>query len=214
MNLLIVFGCQIQNANNQDSILDILKSKISKEWDFKLENDTLVIKSNDSLWIGFYNIAGAPFDDPEYKKFTDEYLQKHGRKIKACIIFRAEEKWTIEKISEIKNENLKIQEEIENLISKYQLSHLERTFRWEEELFWNTTTEEEIRIEAYKKEKAELEAKKKELPDYSSQNYSLFIISRNWEESLSYMVPMICPEKEKIKINELEMLLNELLANK
>lgn len=212
LNLFLVFGCQFQQVNSDDTILDKLKSKIGTGWELKLENDTLIIKSHDSLWIDFYNIAGAPINDPEYKKFTDEYLQKNGRKIKACIIFRAEEKWDIEKISEVQNENLKIQEEISNLISKHQLSHLERTFRWEEELFWNSTPEEELRIEAYKKEKEELSGKIKELPYYNSQNYSLFVISKNWEGSPSYMVPMIYPDKEKTKINELEMILNELLS--
>jgi hypothetical protein len=212
INFLIVLSCQMQNTNPQDSILDKLKLKIGNEWDFKFENDSLVIKSNDSLWIAFYNIAGAPLNDPEYKKYTDEYLQEHGRKTSACIIFRAEKKWTSEKINEVRNENIKIYEQIDSLISKYQLSHLKHSYRWNEELFWEASPAEEIRIKAYKKEKEALKEKVLELPYYNSQYYSLFVISENWMDELGYMVPMIYPAEEKTKINELEKSLNELLS--
>ncbi|HET6989958.1 MAG TPA: hypothetical protein VFJ43_01485, partial [Bacteroidia bacterium] len=190
-----------------------LQSKIKNDWNLKLSNDTLSIESKNYSWIDFYNSAGAPMDDPELNKFTDEYLQKNGKKTKMKIVFHVENKWDSVKIKNVLVENKKIQTQADSLIYKYKLSHLKRTYRYNEELIWGATKDEEKRFEEYKKEKAALLKKIRSLPTYNSSKYSLFIISRTWvySEDNYYMLPKIYPESEDVKTHELENILDSIL---
>ena len=68
----------------------------------------------------------------------------------------------------------------DRLIYKYKLSHLKKSQRYDEELIWGATTDEEKRFKEYKKEKETLLENVKELPYYNIEKYSLFVISTTW----------------------------------
>jgi len=198
-----------------DSLLNKLQSKLIDDWNLKVSNDTLFIESKNYIWIDFYNSAGAPHDDPEYAKFTDEYLQKNGRKTKMIVLFDIQNKWDAQKISQAENENKKIYAETDSLIYKYKLDHLKRSYRYSEELIWGATEDEEKRFEEYKIEKEKILQKITEIPIYNSQNYSLFVISKTWYFSNKsyYMLPMIYPDVEEKKVFVLENIIDEVLRN-
>ena len=200
----------------EDSILNNLALQIKKHWNIEIREDSLIIESKNSMWVDFYNIAGAPFDDPEYEKYSEEYLKENGRKVKAKILFKLEPKWTQARKEYVLKVNSLIYREIDSLIYKYNISHLKRSFRWHEEHFWGTTKEEDKRIDSYKMEKEKLMNKMIIIPSYNSEFYSLFIVDRNWmlsEVNSAHLVPVIFPETESIEIYNLEALFDELLAN-
>ena len=209
--------CKSQITKTSDSILANLSEQLNYNWRIEIISDTLKFESREPMFIEFYNSAGAPLDDPAYKKFTDEYLKEHGNKTKAILLFKMENKWTSEKIKEATDANAIIYKEVEGLLSKYKLEKIKHSYRYDEELFWGATKEEKVRIEEYKKEKEELYNKIIELPRYNSEKYSLFIISRTWvfeENKAYYMLPMIYPPSVIENINELEKLIGNILENK
>ena len=215
--LFIMSLCTAQKYSPiDDSLIVTLESKLQNDWDVKIIKDTLQIESKNYIWIDFYNSAGAPMDDPEFYKFTDDYLQKNGKKTKMKLLFILQDKWDSIKIKNVITENKKIRTAADNLIYKYKLSHVKRTFRYGEELIWHATKDEENRFEKYKKEKEVLLKKVKELPVYYSQKYSLFVCFRTWNYSESnyyYMLPMIYPKSEGEKIGNLESILSSILKN-
>lgn len=211
----LMFSCLAQEKKIAgDSLLLKLQTELKNDWDLRITNDTLTIESKNYIWIDFYNSAGAPFDDPEYDKYTDEYLQKNGQKTKMIILLDIQDKWDSAKIKKVIAENKKISSAADSLIYKYKLSHLKRTHRYDEELIWDATKEEENRFEKYKKEKEAVLEKIKEIPYYNSEKYSLFIIFASWEFSMKshyYMLPMISPKSEQLKIDSLYETLKSLL---
>jgi hypothetical protein len=214
VSLLVITKAYSQEKAVEDSLLGNLITQTQNHWNIEIREGELIIESKDSMWIDFYNIAGAPFNDPEYLKYTAEYLMKNGEKTKARIRFGLEPKWSQEKTKQAGVENLKIYNEIDSLIYKYELSHLERSFRWHEELFWSTTKEEEARIVSYKAEKKRLMNTIIKIPAYQSENHSLFLIERNWrlgEVNSAHLLPMIFPDTELKEIDILEALIEEVL---
>jgi hypothetical protein len=202
------------NIIKGDYILVVLESNLKGEWNLKCVNDTLFIISTDTMWLDFYNIAGAPFDDPEYKKYTEEYIKTKGQKLNATMLLKLVPKWDSIKLKNAVDYNTNLYKKIDSLIYKYNISHLNHSYRWDEEIFWNTNDEEKLRVEEYKKEKNNLISKIIIIPQYSSEKYSLFTISRNWlwsETSHFNMLPMIFPESESLKIIELVKILSEIL---
>jgi hypothetical protein len=212
---IVMLSCNGQEKNiGNDKLLAKLQTILKDDWDMKISNDTLIIESKNYIWIDFYNSAGVPFDDPEYKKYTDDYLQKNGRKTKMIIQLGMQNKWDSLQIKKVIAENKKIGEHADSLIYKYKLSHLQRTYRYDEELIWNATDKEQERFEEYKKEKETLLKTIKQLPEYNSEKYSLFLVSKTWnfsEDGGYYMLPMIYPKSEEEKINIFEKSLSDVL---
>ena len=90
-----MFSCIAQeNKIASDRLLLALQSELKSDWDTNISNDTLTIESKKYIWIDFLNSAGVPFNDPEYDKYTDEYLRKNGYKTKMIILFGIQDKWT------------------------------------------------------------------------------------------------------------------------
>jgi hypothetical protein len=212
---IVMLSCNGQEKNiGNDKLLAKLQAELKDNWEMKISNDSLIIESRNYIWIDFYNSAGVPVDDPEYDKYTDDYLQKNGRKTKMIKILSMQPKWDSVQIKKVIAENKKIGEEMDSLIFKYDLSHVKRSFRYDEELIWNATDKEQERFEEYKKEKETLRKKIQGLPIYNSEKYSLFIVSKTWnfsEDGGYYMLPMIYPKSEEKKINILEKSLSDVL---
>lgn len=217
--LLLIFGliqsCHCQtNQVETDKILLQLKTEIQADWNFQKANSDLMIESKTDVWIDFYNSAGVPHDDPELKKFTPEYLQEKGRKTKLLVRFRLEEKWSEAKKQSVIGFNRKIEKEIQGLLEKHKISHVKRSSRYGEELFWGASPEEKVRIENYRKEKEKLIKTKIILPDYNSENYSFFVVYKTWNystEGAYHMLPMIYPKEAETKILELEKVIEKVL---
>jgi len=211
---LLLIHCNQNTSENdlKDTVLENFTSKIKDSWDVKVKEDSLIIESKDTMWIDFFNAAGISIVDKGQNKYSEKYLKENGNKIKAKIVFKLEPKWSEPKMQKAKNDNSLIYKNIDNLINKYELSHIERTNRWNEELFGNATEDEKKRIAIYKTEKRELLNKIIQIPLYNSEKYSLFIIDKNWEMKASYMIPKIFPKTEYDKIINLETLIEELTA--
>ncbi len=64
-----------KNYCQEDSILFELKSRINKNWETEVSNDTLIIECKDYMLISFYNIARIPVDDPGLQKISDFYMK-------------------------------------------------------------------------------------------------------------------------------------------
>jgi hypothetical protein len=215
--ILAILSLNAQSNNTKDSILKAFEHKIAKDWKVEIHKDTLVIESKTEMWIDFQNIAGMSTIGIQHEKYTLEYLKKNGIKTKARIMFVIQPKWNSTKIEHIQNENSRIYNEIDSLLSKYSLTHLNRTYRWHEELFGGETTKEENkRILLYKAEKEKLLQTITKPPNYETENHYLFIISRNWryrETNTAYMRPMIFPDSQKNAIWALESRMEDSLKS-
>lgn len=207
--VLTSFSSTAQNSNiSKDSILAKLQFELKSEWDVRIHNDTLIFESNDFVWIDFYNNAPSkPRGDTSHNKYTDDYLQKNGKKTKLIALFYVQKKWDSLKTEKCIIENKKITTETDNLISKYQLSHLTNYDKDGKPLKANK--EENDRFKRYKKEKDLLLEKITNPPIYNSEKYSLFIISKTWYfAENAWMQPMIYPKSAKTTIDKLENSIN------
>lgn len=147
-------------------------------WTFSESNDCFIIQKTDSIWELEGNYMNLP---PEKKEDRNKRIQADGKKTVANIVIRHEKKWDFLKVQEVSYKNLSINNEINALSNKYKISHLKDTkLTTKERIVYTPVTKEDVKlIENYYAEKKKLEAKLISSPDYSTQQYSLFIVSKS-----------------------------------
>lgn len=181
----------------QDNKLEEFRHEISTNWKIEESNDTIFINSKENIYVEFHNMAGIPHDFV-FPKCDSQDTSKIPSD-KATLIMAIQDKWDDKKITEIRSSNNKLRNQIDSLIYKHNISHIKQHPRWGDEIYLTSSPEEEKLVENYKAERQELENRIKKMPKYSSDNYSIFIVSRTWQfcENIncSYMVPLVCPEQ-------------------
>lgn len=209
---ILVATCAIPNKEkiqmDKDVILTKIKSSFSDKWEMFEKNGQLIIENNDFVWILFENQINAPLNmEKEQEKI--ERIKKFGKKTRAQFTFSYENKWSKEKIQKTKNENDLIYKNINALAAKYNISHLynESLSRKGEDFYIPTNQEEEKRIQEYQKEKSKLEGTLQKLPDYHTEKYSLFLISK---VGCSDEFHIVYPEKISREMYIIENLISEL----
>ncbi|MBN1799604.1 MAG: hypothetical protein JW822_13595 [Spirochaetales bacterium] len=143
-----------------------LKQAAGDDWSISASENKLVLKSTELFW--FYNAVSLPH-------MTDEelirYIRQNGRKDYYEIILLFVPKWDDKKVAEAREHNNRIWKQIGNLPQKHGLTHLTRN---KQNSFFPETKEDEVKIKKYEAEYAELEAMLILIPEFYSEDYSIY----------------------------------------
>ena len=168
----------IFKSSLNDSILNKIYSYLPKGWTVTENNSQLIFRKIDSVYI-----LENPYDSifsTEIKAERRERIIKEGKRGVSRIILRYEDKWNYTKILISKNNNLFYTQKLHNLPEKYKISSL-----YDKELstklnlvYIGTTEKEKNSIKKYEKERSEILSKITILPNYNTENFSIFVVSR------------------------------------
>jgi len=166
---------QDKNIIRNDSILNKIHSSLLHKWIMYKLNGELIIERKDSIWVMFENKINAPLNIMN-KEERIKQIKTSGKKVKASIVFVIEKKWTKSKVLKSRKNNLTIVDSIFKLPSKYNIEHLINIpYKDDSFIGIKCTNEEKKRISQYLKEKKNWENSKIRIPDYNTENFSLFL---------------------------------------
>lgn len=172
---------------------------IHQDWNINFKDSCMTISFKDSVWVLYYNAANRPANDTSERIFDDTaYLKNNGKKILPVMTFYLEIKWNNRRVSEANKLNKEIYQQGIKLKKKYHLEHLQEWKKWNDSGFLGATPDDEKRIQQYRHEKKILESQRIKMPDYTSSNYSLFVVNENWLNPIPYMVAKMYP-KDKVE---------------
>jgi len=159
-------GCKGKIFKNEE-VYQRIKDIVPKNWKVEEQGNKFVIIRNESVW--FYNpINMPPF--LEEKEFED-YVKKWGNKGQYELYLEYVDKWSEEKTTGLTRKNDSIYTEIQNLPEKCKISHLSHKF----DSYIGNTDEEKKRVKEYEKIKENLESEIQRVPDFNTENFSIFI---------------------------------------
>jgi hypothetical protein len=176
----------IQSTKN-DSLLEKLKNSLPKGWTMKIENDKLVIKCKEQVYLLYENKINAPKESETSEQREDKF-KKYGKLVNSQFVFILKNKLSDKEIEGIKSDNKKIYTSISELQKKLK----EIPVSWKDGNYWPRNKEEEIMVSDFEKEKSKLESKIIKLPDYQSEKYALYLES---EIGIETEFVSIFPEK-------------------
>jgi hypothetical protein len=172
--LLLFFGVMIYAGSyangrliNQQQLRDI-QSVLGPNWLLREYRDEIEIASRTQLW--FYNCVSLPYFSDNREFF--ENVVKGGREEIYRLRFIFVPRWSSARIKQARERNERIEREINGLPEKYRLSHLSRN---KMNSFFSDDEEEKKRIKEYEIEYEELRGKIVILPDFHTEEYSVFI---------------------------------------
>jgi hypothetical protein len=143
-----------------------LTTAAGDKWSVRMSEDKITIESRELFW--FYNAVSLPL-------MTDDellqYIKQNARRDYYKIILLFVPKWDEKKVAAARDHNNNIWKQISRLPEKYELTHLTRN---KQNSFFPETEEDEVKIKKYEAEYAELEAKLTMIPDFYSEEYSIF----------------------------------------
>jgi hypothetical protein len=159
-----------------DGHLSIVINYIPKGWNFSASEHQFKITSPDTVWVLEENPVNAVAENKDAKI---KRIKANGIRVVPEIIIRYEDKWSPDKIQQLKIQNAAIDDEINKLPKKYNIVQLrdKKLSTKNQTIYTGNNEKEKGLIEQYNKEKSVLEAKKTILPDFHSDKYSLFITS-------------------------------------
>ncbi len=160
-----------------DAIISMIINYLPAGWTFTESNGFYIIQKTDSIWVLAENTLNAPAEKKEEKI---KRIKANGIKTVAKILVRYEKKWDFIKIQEVSFNNMSVNNEITALESKYNIAKLKDTkLSSKSKIVYTPLNEDDVkRINDYYAEKKQLEDKLIKSPDFSSQQYSLFVISK------------------------------------
>lgn len=158
-----------------DANISILINYIPEGWTFIASGDTFIIRSCDTAWVLEENRINVPREDNE--KRIQRILAK-GKRIIPEILIKYEVKWSLDKIQQAKIFNTSIENKIQQLEKKYNIDQIEKKVSKNGIEYFPINEKENKLLDAYYKEKEELTTKKINIPDFHTQKYSLYIISK------------------------------------
>ncbi|MGV8121654.1 MAG: hypothetical protein AB2L14_17985 [Candidatus Xenobiia bacterium LiM19] len=166
-----------------DQALRKVEGSLPAGWVMYTEGDRLIIKRREPVWILTENRINAPVSS-ESSNERDDRIRKKGSKSDARLVFRMEKAWTPEKLrcAAITNETVKA--DLKALPGRLGVEKLmdESLSRKGEAVYKGRTDDEKKRIAAFYKERENIEKKLVKLPDYTSKQYSLFILLKEGAE--------------------------------
>ncbi|MBI3039632.1 hypothetical protein HYY75_11420 [bacterium] len=179
----------VSGEPGSDSIVESLRNKIPKGWKISVTKDELSVIKEERCWVLFENRINAPFSQ-EKPGEREQRIRSQGKEVYAEIKFKMEPRWPPEKIEKVTGENLETFKKIQGLPRQFSIDHLHDSFLSSkgEETFVPKTEKEKKRVEEFKKAKLELEKKIVKLPDFHTQNFSLFVDSHKGLEDEFHIV--------------------------
>ncbi len=184
-----------QNKNtddiDKDATLKIIKNSIPKNWDFYQENDKFILERKDTTWILYENRINAPLSN-ETKQARNARIKKNGVIGKSKIVFRYEQKWDVNKLIKSTTQNDEIYKQMIQLPDKYNIKSLASgsIAGKGNTVYVGNTTEEKDRIAKYDAEMVELWKKVIVVPNYHSEKYSLFLVTKEgWNDDFHWVYP-------------------------
>jgi len=200
-----------QEKNNDiiknDNTLSQIESVLPKGWFMYINNDNIIIEKKDSIKAVKVFRFNSPLIKME-KAERDAYIRKEGYFCKSRIIYRYEPIWDVNRIIEAKSSNDAIYAQYKNLPEKHKISDLKKTGGRNTNATYQPRNEvDKKNIKAYEEEKLLLEKKIIKLPNFSTNTYSLFFISREGYDDDNHI---ISPESASIELFTIENLFREL----
>jgi hypothetical protein len=181
--ILIAFISSALNAQstdtsfnyNDDYILRKIIPALPMGWTFSQQKGEFIIDRTDSVTIVDKRILKIP----NYQKVQDDTILKYGHKAKSVIIYKYDNRWTIEKTLSANTNNIEIYQQLNKLPDKYGITDLldkSKSSRGNNVYTGNTEKEKQL-IKQFEAEKNELLSKLILMPYYNTEKYSLFLKS-------------------------------------
>jgi hypothetical protein len=145
-----------------------IRSLLGPNWLLREYRDEIEVSSRAQLW--FYNCVSLPYFSDRREFF--EKVVKGGREEIYRLRFIFVPRWSSDRIKQAREQNDRIEREINGLPEKYRLSHLSRN---KMNSFFSDDEEEKKRIKQYEIEYEELRNKIVILPDFHTEEHSVFI---------------------------------------
>jgi hypothetical protein len=208
-----VFSSFCVQSQTSDSIFDyktdqilskILKS-LPKGWTFYEQKGELIIEKNDSIVIAEKAQIGVAAN----KKVSQDSVLKYGYKSKSRIIYKYSTRWTYEQTLNANSNNTKIYQQIKELPTKYKITNLfdKGKSSRNKNVYTGKTDEEKKIILQYEKEKGLLTSKLILIPNYHTDNYSLFLLSTS---GVNNNFVTVYPNEASLQLNDILNLFYEL----
>jgi hypothetical protein len=159
-----------------DGNINLIINYLPAGWSFREENGCFIISRKDSALM---LIDTSMNFSTEKSEARNKRIQEHGVKILPQIVIRHEDKWDFLRIQEAQIRNSELQGQLYNLADKMGVAPLldAKLSRKGRPVYTAVTEADKKKLANYYKEKEKLEKKIITVPDFSSQNYSLFIVS-------------------------------------
>jgi|GEM_PF-1174949 len=166
-----------------DQALRKVEASLPAGWVMYTEEDRLVIKRREPVWILNENRINAPVS-LESSSERDDRIRKKGMKGYARLVFRMEKLWTPEKLRCAANTNETVKADLKALPGRHGVEKLvdKSLSRKGETVYRGRTDDEKKRIAAFNKERDSIEKKLVKMPDYTSKQYSLFLLIKEGAE--------------------------------
>ncbi|MBI5402220.1 MAG: hypothetical protein HY959_02370 [Ignavibacteriae bacterium] len=165
---------------DSDNKISNLKKSLPEGWEmFAQINGVLTIQKETIAYVLFENMINAPANI-ETKEEIEKRIIENGKQVKPHFEFKYYNRMSDEHIESARRKNDSIYALVKSLPKKYNIQHLKNKFassKGEDIYSANTEGEMEI-IKKYEIEKDNLLDKIIKLPDYNSENYSLYIDSK------------------------------------
>jgi len=190
----IALQSQVKSTEDidKDATLKIIKNSIPKNWEFYQDKDKFILERLDTSWILFENRINAPLSN-ETKQERNARIKKNGVAGKSKIIFRYEPKWDVNKLLKAKIHNDDIYKQMLKLPEKFNITALANGTQMGKGgsvVYIGNNTEEKDRIAQYEKEIENLWKQITVIPNYHSEIYSLFLITKEgWNDDFHWVYP-------------------------
>ncbi|MHC9542502.1 MAG: hypothetical protein AB9903_23590 [Vulcanimicrobiota bacterium] len=190
-----------------DQVLRKVEGSLPAGWVMYTEEDRLVIKRREPVWILNENLINAPVSF-ESSKERDDRIRKKGRQSYARLVFRMEKAWTPEKLRCAAVTNEAVMADLKALPGRFGVEKLmdESLSRKGDIVYTGRTDDEKKRIAAFNRERERIEKNLVKLPDYTSKQYSLFLLIKEGAEDDFHSV---APGKASEEIYTIESLLKK-----
>jgi hypothetical protein len=179
-----------------DMLISVLINYLPEGWTFTEGQGRFSITRNDSVWVLDEKWMDAP---KENKESRNKRIQEKGKKLACQLIFSYEDKWTVDKIQKASILNAATMDQIRKLPEKYKIAGLkdDKLSSKQSTVYTAKTETDKKNLDKYYKEKNQLEASLQKVPDFNSEKYSLFIVSRT---GLSDDMHLVYPEKASTEL--------------
>lgn len=190
---------------DEDYLLVKVKELLPAGWEiFSHIKGVIVIQKNEPVYVMDENRINAPVS-METKEELEKRIKTYGKQVKPEFEFKYYNKLTDEYIESAKKHNDSIYNVVNSLPKKYKIENLRDNFASSkgETRFYGNTDEESERIKKYEIEKYNLLDKIIKLPDYNSENYSLYLDLIIGMDDQMHLVWPLESSSEMFKIKEI-----------
>ncbi|MBU0489847.1 MAG: hypothetical protein KKA07_00110 [Bacteroidetes bacterium] len=191
-----------------DNILSIIRNALPAGWSMRIEQQKIIVERKDSVWVLLENRLNSLVTKMDKEK-KEEEIKARGKRTASYVIYLFEEKWSIEKVEDARQNNSKLCNELRALPKKYGVENLRdaELSTKEHSVYAGKTDEEKKNVEGFEKEKFEIEAKIIKLPNYHTTHYSIYFVEESGADDSFHI---IFPEDASKQLYHIKMLFLEL----